>query len=84
MSFMCQSLCVNVLKAQLHLSLLLLLISQKAKKKPFAKMTSDELGIDIKPRLQVKSVVDPPVRQAGSKVENVDELISKLKDAGVI
>ena len=81
---MCPSLCVNLLKAQLHLSLLLLLISQKAKKKPLAKMTSDELGIDIKPRLQVKSVVDPPVRQAGTKVENVDELISKLKDAGVI
>ena len=57
---------------------------QKAKKKPFAKMSSEELGVDIKPRLQVKSVVDPPVREAGSIVENVDELITKLKDAGVV
>jgi hypothetical protein len=27
---------------------------------------------------------DPPVREAGSKVENVDELITKLKEAGVV
>lgn len=47
-------------------------------------MTSEELGVDIKPRLHVKSVVDPPVRLAGSVVENVDELVTKLKDAGVI
>ena len=32
--------------------------------------------------LQVVSVEDPPVRQAGAKVEDVDALIGKLKDKG--
>lgn len=47
-------------------------------------MSPDDLGVDIKPRLKVISVEDPPVRQAGSKVENVEELVVKLKEAGVI
>ena len=57
---------------------------QKAKKKPLAKLTPQELGIDVAPRLSVLSVEDPPTREAGSKVADVDELISKLKDVGVI
>jgi electron transfer flavoprotein alpha/beta subunit len=36
------------------------------------------------PRLETVSVVDPPKRQGGGKVESVDELVSKLKEAGVI
>jgi electron transfer flavoprotein beta subunit len=36
------------------------------------------------PRLETISVTDPPKRQGGGKVENVDELVSKLKEAGVI
>ena len=47
------------------------------------KVNPSDLGVDIAPRLEVVRVEDPPVREAGSKVENVDELISKLKDAGV-
>ena len=45
------------------------------------------LGLDLKDltgRLSVVSVEDPPVREAGSKVADVDELISKLKEAGVV
>ena len=57
---------------------------QKAKKKPMEKVNPSDLGVDISPRLEVLKVEDPPVRQAGSKVENVEELISKLKDAGVV
>lgn len=57
---------------------------QKAKKKPLAKQTPQELGVDVAPRLSVLSVEDPPTREAGSKVGDVDELISKLKDVGVI
>jgi electron transfer flavoprotein beta subunit len=34
--------------------------------------------------LETISVTDPPKRQGGGKVENVDELVSKLKEAGVI
>ena len=31
---------------------------------------------------QVVSVEDPPVREAGQTVADVDELVSKLKDKG--
>ncbi len=57
---------------------------QKAKKKPLSKTTPSELGVDTTPRLTVLSVEDPPTREAGSKVADVDELITKLKDVGVI
>ncbi len=57
---------------------------QKAKKKPLSKVTPSELGVDTTPRLTVLAVEDPPTREAGSKVADVDELIEKLKDAGVV
>lgn len=45
-------------------------------------MTPKELGIDISSRIEVISVQDPPVRQAGAKVENVDVMLDKLKALG--
>ena len=39
---------------------------------------------DLCGRQEVLSVEDPPVREAGSKVADVDELVSKLKTAGII
>ena len=56
----------------------------KAKKKPIAKLTPDELGVDISPRIEVLHVSDPPTREAGSIVADVDELIAKLKSKGVL
>ncbi|KAI1303033.1 Electron transfer flavoprotein subunit beta [Halotydeus destructor] len=56
----------------------------KAKKKPIDKRTAADLGVDLSPRIQVISVEDPPTRQAGVKVKDVDELLSKLKEAGRI
>lgn len=48
-------------------------------------MTSLDLDLkDLTSRLSVISVEDPPVREAGSKVADVTELVSKLKDAGVV
>ncbi|XP_011504296.1 PREDICTED: electron transfer flavoprotein subunit beta [Ceratosolen solmsi marchali] len=54
----------------------------KAKKKPVKKISPKDLGIDITPRIQIISVEDPPVRQAGSILPDVDTLISKLKEGG--
>jgi electron transfer flavoprotein beta subunit len=34
--------------------------------------------------MEVISVSEPPKRVGGGKVENVDELVAKLKDAGVL
>ena len=58
---------------------------QRAKRKPFETKTPEELGVDISPRLEILSTVEPPERDAGIIVGSVDELITKLKDdAGVI
>ncbi|ODV79626.1 uncharacterized protein CANTADRAFT_20928 [Suhomyces tanzawaensis NRRL Y-17324] len=53
----------------------------KAKKKPLEKLKAADLGIEIASRLETIQVVEPPARDAGIKVESVDELISKLKEA---
>jgi electron transfer flavoprotein beta subunit len=55
----------------------------KAKSKPLATKTADELGVDIGRRLETLKVVEPPKRQAGEKVASVDELVGKLKALGV-
>ena len=52
----------------------------KAKKKELEIIEPGDLGIDFTPRLQVMKVEDPPVRQGGTKVANVDELVDKLKN----
>ena len=54
----------------------------KAKKKKIDKMKPEDLGVDVTPRQEVISVEDPPVRQAGSTVADVDELLAKLKEKG--
>ncbi|XP_071173300.1 electron transfer flavoprotein subunit beta-like [Mytilus edulis] len=56
----------------------------KAKKKPMASKTPADLGVDVASRLEIVSVEDPPVREAGQKVESVEDLVTKLKDAGLV
>ena len=46
--------------------------------------TPADYGADVTPRLKVVSTAEPPKRQAGVKVKSVPELVSKLKEAGVI
>ena len=43
-------------------------------------MEPSDLGVDYTPRLQVINVTEPPVRQSGIKVPDVDTLIDKLKN----
>ena len=56
----------------------------KAKSKPLAQKIPADYGVDTAPRLTTLSVAEPPKRQAGVKVANVDELIGKLKTLGVV
>jgi electron transfer flavoprotein beta subunit len=56
----------------------------KAKSKPLATRTPDELGVDIARRIETLKVAEPPKRQAGDKVGSVDELVGKLKALGVV
>jgi len=52
----------------------------KAKKKPIDKMSPADLGVDMTPRLKTLSVVEPSKREGGVKVENVEELVEKLRN----
>jgi electron transfer flavoprotein beta subunit len=57
----------------------------KAKKKPVDETTPETLGVDIAPRQTVISVTEPKTREAGVKVDDVAELVDKLKnEAGVL
>jgi electron transfer flavoprotein beta subunit len=55
----------------------------KAKSKPLAQKTPADYGVDMTPRHTTLKVSEPPRRQAGIKVGNVDELVEKLKALGV-
>ena len=57
----------------------------KAKKKPLEKLKLKDFGVDsIDNRLEVVKVEEPPARQAGVKVENVDQLVEKLRELKVL
>ena len=57
----------------------------KAKKKPLAEKSAADYGVDPSPRLEVLGTVEPAKRQAGIKVESVEDLLGKLKnEAGVL
>jgi len=56
----------------------------KAKKKEMKKVTPGDLGVDISPRIQIISVEEPPQRQGGTVVPDVDQLLGKLKEGGHI
>jgi electron transfer flavoprotein beta subunit len=50
----------------------------KAKKKPIAEMTPQQLGVDVTPKVKVIKVEPPPQRAAGVKVPDVQTLVQKL------
>ena len=56
----------------------------KAKSKPLASKTPADYGVDTAPRLKTLKVSESPVRQAGIKVADVDALVAKLKELGVV
>ncbi|VDS06861.1 Electron transfer flavoprotein subunit beta [Paracoccus haematequi] len=56
----------------------------KAKKKPLEEKTAADYGVDVSPRLEIVSTREPEGRKAGIRVGSADELVLKLKEAGVI
>ena len=50
----------------------------KAKQKPLEIIKSDDLGVDLNPRISTLKVSPPPEREAGIIVESVDQLVEKL------
>ncbi|MBK7664763.1 MAG: electron transfer flavoprotein subunit beta/FixA family protein [Sterolibacteriaceae bacterium] len=51
----------------------------KAKKKPLETVKPADLGVDVAPRLTTLKVVEPPRRQAGEQVADVQQLVAKLR-----
>ena len=56
----------------------------KAKKKPLDEKTAADYGVDVSPRLEVVKTSEPETRQAGEIVPDVDTLVAKLKEKGII
>jgi electron transfer flavoprotein beta subunit len=56
----------------------------KAKSKPLAVLSADQLGVDIAPRHALLKVSEPPSRQAGVMVASVDDLLTKIREMGVL
>ncbi|MBO9603753.1 MAG: electron transfer flavoprotein subunit beta/FixA family protein [Novosphingobium sp.] len=52
----------------------------KAKSKPLDIVASSTLGIDVRPRLKIVEVREPPVRSAGVRVHSAAEIAQVLKD----
>ena len=50
----------------------------KAKQKPIERIKSNDLGVDIKQRIKILEITEPPKKKAGIKVKSVEELVSRL------
>ena len=51
----------------------------RARRKPIEVLTCDQLGVTVRPLTTVLSVARPTKRAAGTRVESVEELVTKLK-----
>ena len=56
----------------------------KAKKKPLDQKTPEDYGVSVAPRLEIVTTSEPEARKAGEMVASVDELVTKLKEAGAV
>ncbi|WP_109468544.1 electron transfer flavoprotein subunit beta/FixA family protein [Albibacillus kandeliae] len=56
----------------------------KAKKKPLDEKTAADYGVDVTPRLAIVKTAEPEARAAGEIVPDVDTLVAKLKEKGVV
>lgn len=52
----------------------------KAKKKPLEEVPAATLGVEITPRVVIKSLTPPAARKGGRKVASVDELVAALQN----
>ena len=56
----------------------------KAKKKLLDVVTPDALGVDVTPRLTTLMLAEPAKREAGARVADAAELVSKLKNVAQV
>jgi electron transfer flavoprotein beta subunit len=56
----------------------------KAKRKPLAVISMDELGVTAENNLQLSQYAPPPVRDKGIMVEDTAQLVAELKNRGLV
>ncbi|OAN78427.1 electron transfer flavoprotein subunit beta [Sulfitobacter sp. EhC04] len=56
----------------------------KAKKKPLDEKTPADYGVEVANRLEILKTEEPEARAAGEIVPDVDTLVAKLKEKGVV
>jgi electron transfer flavoprotein beta subunit len=56
----------------------------RAKKASVTRVTPDELGADVAPRLELLRVEAPPKRPPGVRVADVHELLARLRERGAL
>ena len=56
----------------------------RARRKAIEVITCDELGVTVRPLTMVLSLARPPRRAAGTRVESVEDLVTKLKQEAKI
>ena len=56
----------------------------KAKRKPLAVMTLDELGVEPQNNLSVSNYAPPPAREKGIMVEDTAQMVAELKNRGLV
>ena len=56
----------------------------KAKKKPIDQISPTDLGVDPSIRLEILKVAEPPQRESGVKVEDVADLVDKLRNTAKV
>jgi electron transfer flavoprotein beta subunit len=56
----------------------------KAKRKPLETVSMEDLGVALEPQMKIVKTDPPAQRQKGVMVEDVDGLISALKDKGLL
>ena len=56
----------------------------KAKKKPIDQISPADLGVDPSIRLEILKAAEPPQRESGVKVEDVADLVDKLRNTAKV
>ena len=56
----------------------------KAKKKPIETLAPEDLGVSVEPKLRVLEVTEPEARKGGSIVQDVDDLLDKLRNTAKV
>ena len=56
----------------------------KAKKKPLEVTKPADYGVEVNASQNVTKVEEPPARQGGTTVPDVDALVEELKKAGLV